>query len=43
MSFMDGFLGYDEIKMSSEDEKHYIQDSIRGIVLYSHAFWLQEC
>jgi len=43
MSFMDGFSGYNQIKMYSEDEKHaIIQDTVGGILLYCDALWIKE-
>ena len=43
MSFMDGFSGYNQIKMYPDDEKHTsFKDTIRGVLLYSHALRIEE-
>ena len=40
MSFMDGFSGYNQIKMYPR-KAYFISDTVRGIVLYCYAFGLK--
>ena len=43
MTFMDGFSGYNQIKMHPEDERHNISDPIWRVLLHCHAIWSEEC
>ena len=42
MSFIDGFSGYNQIKMYPKDEKHTFQDACGSILLHSDALQLEE-
>jgi len=42
MSFVDGFLGYNQIKMNPDDEKmHIFHDAFGSILLYIMPFGLK--
>ena len=38
-SFMDGYSGYNQIRMTTKDAKKNIQDSIRKLLLHCDALW----
>ena len=42
--FMDGFSGYNQIRMAPEAmEKNHILDHVGDLLLQGHAFWAEEC
>jgi len=43
MSFMDGFIGYNQIKMYPDDEKHTSFITLLGVYCYCDALWIEEC
>jgi len=38
---MDGFLGYNQIKMYPDDERHIFSSTVRGVLLHGDAFGLK--
>src|SRR5436853_6298086 len=43
MSFMDGFSGYNQIKMYPDHEKHILQNAAWSVLLHNYAFRPEEC